>query len=208
MRVGPGAVARDARENRRSAPARLVLLLEKKEPRPLAQREAVARDVERPGNGRAERAQRVEAREDEGRNGVGPTRENPGSAPLSNPFRGEPDRGRARRAGDGNRRDGAARAVPFGELASESARIAPGKPLGSAGPRREPLREGTVSGERRPDGDSRAGAAERQEGTSASASSAASRANSVSRSVPSSPRSSGRRSGPPAAREIARCRTA
>src|ERR1039457_2141753 len=155
-RAGP----RGPRENRRSAPGRLVFLLEKKEPRPLTQWEAVARNVERPGHGHAERAQRVEAREDEGRNGVGPAREDPGSAPLSNPFRGEPDRRRARRTGDGNRRDGAARAVPVGEVAGERTRVAPGESAGSARPLREPLREGTISGERRPDGDSRAAAAE------------------------------------------------
>jgi putative glutamine amidotransferase len=162
LRVGRRAVPGETREDQRSAPSRVLLLLEEEKTCPFAQGETVPRDVERPRGCHAERAQRVEAREDEGRDGVGSAGENEVRVSAPNPLRPEAERGGTRRAGDGDRGNGPPCTLPRREVARERAGFGAGQAFGSRDPRRQPLREGSVAGEGRPNGNSRTRASERR----------------------------------------------
>ncbi len=160
MRVRRPSRSPQPRENRapRAGAPRLSLLEKEETPRPRPARGRRAR-VERPGNRSAEGTQRVEAREDERREASAPPARTRVARPsrihsAASPTAAAPERTPTKRS------DRASCAVPAGEVAGERARVAPGESAGPARPRREPLREGPVSRKRRPDGDSRAVAAE------------------------------------------------
>jgi hypothetical protein len=139
--------------------ARRVLVLEEEKGRALAEREPVARLVEGARGRWAQRAERVEAREHEGRQRIGAAREDARDATLADPRGAEPDRGRSGGAGRRDRRDGPPRAGTPREERGEGARRRArekGRPGGEA------AAPGLLARERRPHGNSGVLPAERR----------------------------------------------